>query len=182
VKNYLTLKTLAKTMVPISLLIVLGGCAVSDTGGDGDQTPAAPTTFNYSPLTFKVKLSYTATFTYTPRDRSDAADYVIDEFERRLESDGNAGNGYQIAQGEQPDLYVTITVNSDDSNNKSMQVQVSGASSNVPSGTSDDGKSYPYTFTLNTQATYRDPDAMIDDIADQMNQYVSGQWWKKVNE
>ena len=77
-----------------------------------DETSTTPVTFNYSPLAFKVKVSYTATFTYTPKDRSDAADYVIDEFERKLESDGNAGYGYQIAQGEQPDLNVTITVNS----------------------------------------------------------------------
>ena len=98
------------------------------------RCPTTPVRFDYAPLRFKVKLGYTATFTYTPKDRSDAADYVIAEFERRLETDGNAGNGYEIAEGEQPDLYVSITVNSDDSNNRTMHVDVRSGSTNVAAG------------------------------------------------
>jgi hypothetical protein len=174
------MKNVIKTLAAVVLVVLLSGCAIQD--DSSQDTTTTPVTYNYTPLQYKVKLSYTATFTYTPRDQSDAADYVIGEFQRRLESDGNAGNGYEIAQGVQPDLYVTITVNSDDSNNKSMHVQVQGASANVPAGTSSDGKSYPYTFEINTNATYRDVDTMIDDIADQLNGYVVNGWWKTVNE
>ena len=63
-----------------------------------------------------------------------------------------------------------------------MHVQVSSASNNVPMGTCSDGKTYPYMVSFDTKATYRDPDAMIDDIADQMNGYVSGGWWQTINE
>ncbi len=121
-----------RAMALIALVGILGACA--DLDDSSDPAPTTPVTFNYAPLAYRVKLAYTATFTYTPRDRSDAADYVIAEFERKLEADGNNGSGYEIAQGVQPDLNVNITVNSDDSNNKTMHVQVSGASANVPAG------------------------------------------------
>jgi hypothetical protein len=174
------MKTLMQTVAAVAALAILGGCALLD---DSDE-PAQQTQvrYDYAPLRFRVKLGYTVNFTYTPRDQSDAADYVIAEFERRLESDGNGGNGYQIAEGQQPDLYVAITVNSDPSNNKSMHVDIRGASTNVPGGTSAAGTTYPYLFGLNTGATYRDPDTMIDDMADQVNGYIANGWWNTVTQ
>jgi len=175
------MKTLIRTVAIVTVVAMLSGCEILD--DDSSQAvPTTPVRFDYAPLQFRVKVGYTATFTYTPRDRSDAADYVIAEFERLLESDGSAGNGYQIAEGEQPDLYVAITVNSDDSNNRTMHVDVRGGSANVPAGTSADGKTYPYSFAINTNATYRDPDSMIDDMADQVNGYIANGWWITVNE
>jgi hypothetical protein len=174
------MKTLMTAVAAVAVLSVLGGCALLD---DSDESsPQTQVRYDYAPLRFRVKLSYSVNFTYTPKDRSDAADYVIDEFQRRLESDGNNGNGYEIAQGEQPDLYVAVTVNSDDSNNKTMHVEVRGGSGNVPGGTSDAGTTYPYSFGINTNGTYRDPDAMIDSMADQVNGYIANGWWNTVTQ
>jgi hypothetical protein len=174
------MKNVIRTVMFVAVVAMLTGCGLEEESSQ--ETVTTPVTFNYAPLRFKVKVGYTATFTYTPRDRSDAADYVIAEFERKLEADGNGGYGYEIAEGQQPDLYVTITVNSDDSNNKSMHVVINGANSNVPMGTSTDGKTCPYTWTFDTSATYRDPDKMIDDMADKVDGYASRGWWQTVNE
>ncbi len=177
------MKRMLKTLALIAILASSGGCALLDTASQDtstDDASAAPVTFIYPPLQCRVKMGYTATFTYTPRDRSDAADYVIGEFERRLEADGNNGNGYAIAQGEQPDLNINITVNSDDSNNRTMHVVVQGSGPNVPVGTSSDGRTYSYYYEINTNATYRDVDAMIDDMADRINGWVSGGWSKTI--
>jgi hypothetical protein len=176
------MKNVIKTLAFTALLGMLSGCALLDTSSDEAPTPTTHEDFIYAPLTFRVKMGYTATFTYTPRDRSDAADYVIGEFEKQLELDGNSGNGYELAQGQQPDLQVTITVNSDDSNNKSMHVEVRGCTTNVPNGTSSDGRTYPFYMAFDTPATYRDPDAMIDYMADKLNSWISGGWQKEMDE
>jgi hypothetical protein len=175
------MKCLIKTLLLTAAMAFLGGCAALDESSD-TQPATTPVTFNYTPLQFRVKLGYTVNFTYTPKDQSDAADYVIAEFEKHLEADGNSGYGYQLAEGETPDLTINITVNSDTSNNKSMHVQVYASGSNVPAGTSTDGKTYPYTVAFDSTATYRDPDQMIDDTADQLNKYVSSGWWQTINE
>ena len=129
------------------------------------ESPAAPTRvpqpYSHDALAYKVKVKYNVNFTYTPKDPSEAPEVVIHEFQRRLEADGNNGNGYAMAEGEAPNLILNITVGSDTSDNKTMQV--SGF-------VSDDN------FSVSTENTYQDAVKMIDDMADKVNAFISQGW------
>jgi hypothetical protein len=137
--------------------LILCSCAEDS---EVEQT-AAPVSYSHDPLQYRVKVKYNVTFTYTPKDADDAPEYVIHEFENRLETDGNSGNGYEMADGETPNLTLQLTFHSDDSDNKTMEVY----------GYASDG--YFYTKTDNS---YQDAVHMIDAIADEVNGFVSGGW------
>lgn len=124
-------------------------------------TRHVPQPYSHDALAYKVKVKYNVTFTYTPKDPSEAPEVVIREFQRRLESDGNAGNGYTMAEGEAPNLTLNITVNSDTSDNKSMSV-----------------RAYVFDddFYVSTDNTYQDAVKMIDAMADQVDAYISRGW------
>lgn len=120
-----------------------------------------PQPYNHDALAYKVKVKYNVTFTYTPKEPSEAPEYVIHAFQRRLEADGNGGNGYTLAEGEVPNLILDITVGSDNSDNKTMQVRAT---------VSDD------SFFISTDNTYQDAVKMIDAMADQVDAYISRGW------
>jgi len=120
-----------------------------------------PQPYSHDALAYKVKVRYNVTFTYTPKEPSEAPEYVIHAFQRRLEADGNGGNGYALAEGEVPNLILDITVGSDNSDNKSMQVR----------GTVSDGN-----FFTSTDNTYQDAGKMIDAMADEVNVFISQGW------
>lgn len=130
-----------------------------------DESPApaarAPQPYSHDPLQYKVKVRYNVSFTYTPKDPADAPEYVIHEFQRRLEADGNNGNGYALAEGEQPNMTLNLTINCDSSDNKTMQVR----------GYVSDGDFYTYTDN-----SYQDAAKMIDAMADEVNVFVSTGW------
>jgi hypothetical protein len=122
---------------------------------------SAPQAYSHGPLSYKVKVRYNVNFTYTPKEPSEAPDYVIHAFQSRLEADGNNGNGYALAEGEAPNMTLDLTLNSDNSNNKSMQVR----------GYVSDGTFYTYTDN-----SYQDPGKMINAMADEVNVFVSTGW------
>jgi hypothetical protein len=120
-----------------------------------------PQPYSHDPLAYKVKVKYNVNFTYTPKDPSEAPEYVIHEFQRRLEADGNGGNGYALAEGETPNLILDLTIGSDSSDNKSMQVR----------GYVSDGN-----FYTSTDNTYQDAAKMIDAVADTVDGFISRGW------
>jgi hypothetical protein len=120
-----------------------------------------PQPYTHDALQYKVKVRYYVNYTYTPKDTANATDELINEFEKRLETDGNNGYGYELAEGETPNLTLNITVNSDNSNNMTMQVNAS---------VSDD------TFNVHTDNSYQDFYRMIDAMADSVNAFVSEGW------
>ena len=124
-------------------------------------TTHTPQPYSHDGLHYRVKVKYNVNFTYTPKEPSEAPDYVIRAFQSRLEADGNGGNGYTLAEGEVPNLILDLTVSSDNSNNKSMQVR----------GYVSDGNFY--TCTDNT---YQDPVKMIHAMADQVDSFMSQGW------
>lgn len=121
----------------------------------------APQPYSHDGLHYKVKVKYNVTFTYTPKDPTEAPEYVIHAFQRRLEADGNGGNGYAMAEGEAPNLTLNLTVSSDNSDNKSMQVR----------GYVFDGDFYTYTDN-----TYQDAGKMIDAMADAVDGFMTQGW------
>ena len=129
------------------------------------ESPAAPTRapqpYSHDALAYKVKVRYNVNFTYTPKDPSEAPQVVIREFQRRLEADGNNGHGYALAEGEAPNLTLDLTINSDSSDNKSMQVRAS---------VFDD------SFYVATDNTYQDAGRMIDAMADKVDGFISQGW------
>lgn len=129
-----------------------------------NRTPPPPTCNASGPLNYKVKMKYNVTFTYTPKGGQETSGNVVQWFQKELETLGNNGYGYEFAEGTTPNLILNMTFNNDNSENKSMRIDVSGL-----------GKS-GWLFGVSTDGTYQDATRMVHDMAAKINGYVSQGW------
>lgn len=145
--------------IAASLITVLFLCSCDvESPAPAQRTPQP---YSHDGLPYKVKVKYSVTFTYTPKEPSEAPEYVIHAFQSRLEADGNGGHGYAMAEGEAPNLTLDLTVSSDNSDNKSMQVR---------------GYVFDGNFYTCTDNTYQDASKMINAMADKVDGFISQGW------
>lgn len=157
-------------------------CFVPGCSADAPD-PAAQTT-EINKATFPgfnrdVTIYYQVSFdNYTPKGKEAAPNYVVDEFQRALNTPTELTHvvgqsptkffGYKFAEGSQPDVVVQMHIHCDESNNFTGRAELVEPSMGVSINITPGGAGAPF----------RDPSILIDKCADILNSFVQygGHW------
>ncbi len=147
----------------LTLALALSGCTFPT--AYHAQAPS-PCTRPVSPISnTTLTVFITVNFSYNPEDLNAARELDAADILNRLNADGKAnGDSFTLANGVQPNFYLTYTLNNDGSNHFSGSLQFSGWGqgfiANLGSG----------------QYTYADYGSVYDNLTDQAFSYIQNGW------